>query len=780
MDESINLFKNSYDSNKINNAFLELIPSRYSDISSFCEKGSISRLFIFFIHEICFGNLLSVKRLFKILKEKKLDQGIITDVLRDFRYMHVFPLSKVELDLLEKHKKNDAFLNTLFEMFSQEFLEGYLDNDGINENLSKLKDREFILLKALWDSFKNFSILRKKIPDFFSSISMSKEASLFKRPLWPLFFPKMLVYDEDNSADALWGIIFVEAQEIDWKSILKDFEDKSCLFVFYDTNSFYRNLRNTSFVEFLRVKRDAILILNTSIDRQIQAQAHFKATGNPFLLNMTTVFERSTVKKVSSMIVDLLNGDQQSSQNLKHYMRNLRYRKMKASFGDSCLLAIQDIFFWENRESENQEFNHYSKELEEIKIQDYGSYFHSIRRLKKRSLGEPPFKVAHVMPLFIKSCCHAPSTRVSELLDYYNREYFEPIVFSTDQNFSKKEEFLGNYSNDYSIDFLEKGFDVFEKIKTPIFSNTQASRYIENALYFAYLLKEKEIDIAIFHEPFATNQLLIQMSDTPIKLFMEHGFYSVQDELDAVIVSHENQRKRAERLFAKTNTKVITNPKVLDTKRYWTNHILTPEELGLPKNARVLMTISNLLDSRLSDKMCFAIRKILQETSNSYFIGIGHLDGIKRKKNLINMGDRVRFLGPRMDAKHLLRSADVYLNEFPIGGGCVIYEAMLAGCPVVTMKGEGIDDASFEGADYLGDDLAISSNKIEDYIDLAICLLNDSKKHLFWRKEVQKRAELRGDIKDYALRHQKILFQCIEECASKLSKSLELESSLKG
>mgnify|MGYP005654265689 FL=1 len=135
------------------------------------------------------------------------------------------------------------------------------------------------------------------------------------------------------------------------------------------------------------------------------------------------------------------------------------------------------------------------------------------------------------------------------------------------------------------------------------------------------------------------------------------------------------------------------------------------------------------------------------------------------------MGERIRFLGPTVKARQLVRSADLYLNEFPIGGGCVIYEAMIAGCPVVTMKGEGFDDAAFEGSDYLGKDLSIESNSVDEYIDLAVKILTDPKEHLWWKKEVKKRAESRGSIEEYALRHQDILFQCIDEYACRLSRS---------
>ena len=705
---------------------------------------------------------LSIRRLFRILRKDKLDRGFVSDFLRDFKYIYILPLQVDELELLEDYKGDDLILNLIFEIFSKDLLREEFSNDLIEEYLGKIDSRQSLVLRDFWQSSKNFSFLRKKMPDFYASLDIEKGHFLSKKSLWSLSFPQKISYDLEKGNDKSWSIVFVEAQEIDWGVIFDLCGSSPCLFVFYDTNIFYRNLQNTSFVKNIRANQDAILILDLPIEAQIISQRYFKVHGDPFCIDMTTIFSSLSLKVVTLMIVKLLNGDKDSSFNLKHYMRRLCYQKMKESFGDSCLLSIQNIFFWENRQSCNQQFNVYSKELEEEKTKDYRSYLQSIKPLRRRFLGNPPFKVAHVAPLLINSYFHAPSMRTRELLKYYDRHYFQPLIFLTEQNFLKDEEFVGNYSYSYSSDSLKPVLEIFEKQNLPVFFKTSANRYLENANYFAKLLKQEKVDIAIFHEPFATNQLLIKMSDVPIKLFMEHGFYSVQDELDVVIVSHESQQKRTEKLFANTKTKIITNPKVLDTKYHWQKQIVTLRELNLPQNAKVLMTVSNHLNARLSDEMCYVIRKILQTVPNSYFLAVGRLDGRKRKENLIGMGDRVRFLGPRMDAKHLLRSADVYLNEFPIGGGCVIYEAMLAGCPVVTMKGEGFDDASFEGSDYLGDDLAISSNRIEDYINLAVSLLNEPKKYLWWKKEVQERAESRGSIKDYASRHQEILFQCIE------------------
>ena len=140
-----------------------------------------------------------------------------------------------------------------------------------------------------------------------------------------MFFPEKITCSEKEIIDNSWGIIFVEAQDVCWKSIYRKIANKPCLLIFYDRNVFYRNLRNTSFVKSIRDNKDAILLLDSPIKEQVLSQSYFKTFGDPFCVDMTTIFNNDLeIKEIALLVKISWEKKEDIRFNLKSYMRSTK------------------------------------------------------------------------------------------------------------------------------------------------------------------------------------------------------------------------------------------------------------------------------------------------------------------------------------------------------------------------------------------------------------------------------------------------------------------------
>ncbi len=129
------------------------------------------------------------------------------------------------------------------------------------------------------------------------------------------------------------------------------------------------------------------------------------------------------------------------------------------------------------------------------------------------------------------------------------------------------------------------------------------------------------------------------------------------------------------------------------------------DQLGLPSGTKVLTTISNNLENRLTNEMCLAIAEILQSCPDACYAPMGRVDDegkLRRFFRQHKVEDRIFFLGSVSKPSQYARSMHIYLNEFPFGSCLGMLDAMAAGCPVVSMYDmKGPPQARY-GGDYFG------------------------------------------------------------------------------
>ena len=105
--------------------------------------------------------------------------------------------------------------------------------------------------------------------------------------------------------------------------------------------------------------------------------------------------------------------------------------------------------------------------------------------------------------------------------------------------------------------------------------------------------------------------------------------------------------------------------------------------------------------------------------------------------------------------------ADLYLNEFPIGGSSSVCEAISQGCPVVARyypESELI--AMRSGAYFMGNEPYIETT--EEYVNTAIRLLKDESFRREWQEKSKKRSQYINDLERYSNTHQKIIAEFLE------------------
>jgi glycosyltransferase involved in cell wall biosynthesis len=159
-----------------------------------------------------------------------------------------------------------------------------------------------------------------------------------------------------------------------------------------------------------------------------------------------------------------------------------------------------------------------------------------------------------------------------------------------------------------------------------------------------------------------------------------------------VAVSDENRRVlgRAfdfddERLIRIYNGTAVTAPPSPTQRREARAALVA--ELGVPWDAKLLLTVGRLSHQKGYDHLLDAVPAIAERFPEVVFLwaGSGELESdLRRRIHALGARDRVRLLGQRNDVRRLLAAADLFV--FPSryeGFGFALVEAMAARVPVV-------------------------------------------------------------------------------------------------
>lgn len=169
-----------------------------------------------------------------------------------------------------------------------------------------------------------------------------------------------------------------------------------------------------------------------------------------------------------------------------------------------------------------------------------------------------------------------------------------------------------------------------------------------------------------------------------------------------------------------------------------------------------MTTISNHLNSRVGDGMCRAIAAILNACPDTWYAPIGPADGtLSQRLDAAGAPPRYRLLGWRPSPSDDIRPMHLYLNEFPVGGGVALIDAMAAGLPIVALYDpDGPHQARYI-ADYYDPRRAVRTPY--EYVELAESLLTDPARRAEWATYSRTRFGDVVDLAAYARRFERLV-----------------------
>ena len=172
----------------------------------------------------------------------------------------------------------------------------------------------------------------------------------------------------------------------------------------------------------------------------------------------------------------------------------------------------------------------------------------------------------------------------------------------------------------------------------------------------------------------------------------------------------------------------------------------TPLRFALPPKGTddvVMITLSNHPEKRLSDEFVGVMITVLKNnpTAKYWVVGTGNCEKQAKMFTVAGVAKQVLFFGGLNNPWPVLKAADIYVNEFPIGGAQSVMEAMSVGLPVVATVYSGKHQHSC-GAGYIGK-WAVSPYTPEAYVAKLDGLIKD--------KEARKL--LGGEMLNYVNEH---------------------------
>jgi glycosyltransferase involved in cell wall biosynthesis len=559
-----------------------------------------------------------------------------------------------------------------------------------------------------------------------------KDFGLLFRPLYPINFGKLKL---NNQKSGSIPVFFLEPYEIQWDELLSSYKGEPALFLFWDPSILQQCLQFPEVLEALLDPQHEMLILN-----QISPPNFSKfqqADLKPCLIT-----KNKRIQETADEIIAVIRRLPKSSQELYCLGKELHFRIRHDRLGRSRYLPLLKRFHdmqWKDPHREGHKADYMKPPIDQLP-----SILNSIQPLPKRKISSSKLNLAHITAQLVDGG-HSPTKILLTILERHNQKKFNLSLYVNEFLVIRPQCYpISIFFSPESAQRAPKALEILDTMGINVHLDDAQLDYEETANRLALWLKEKHIDIAIFHGANLIHLMTAKQSDVPIKVYFDHGGNPPSTVFDFYIFSEETQKK-----FWDPSSVVIPFPVFVETNTE--KKISISAELDIPFQAQIMTTISNHLETRITDEMVAAIAAICKRCPNAYYAPIGQVfDPDKFKKRFSEAGiiDRIRLPGNVSSPMQLAQSMHLYLNEFPFGGCIGMLEAMAAGCPVVTMYyKDGPPQARY--GSYFGLERSIISGNVNEYVDLAIELLQNKKKYEEWSKIAKERFKKHADISGY-------------------------------
>ncbi|WP_171013590.1 glycosyltransferase [Chitinivorax sp. B] len=149
--------------------------------------------------------------------------------------------------------------------------------------------------------------------------------------------------------------------------------------------------------------------------------------------------------------------------------------------------------------------------------------------------------------------------------------------------------------------------------------------------------------------------------------------------------------------------RVVTIMNGIDLKRSQSQltRDVARSRLGLPVDAKVLVTIGRLVEQKGHTVLLTALAELADPTVHAVFAGDGSWRSrLEDQVRIMGLTQQVHFLGTRTDVGDILRAGDLYvMPSLWEGLGLALLEGMAAGLPVLTSRVGGMAEVLRNGKD---------------------------------------------------------------------------------
>ncbi len=746
MHTKIANFLTYYQQGKVSQARGEIFPhieSTYDDIE---DEDPLNDLFINYIDSLFFASPRSAFICNRLLHEQIIREGYshycpqfiqqvsLEDTWLSYRYGH----SPLPENTLKKFKPYITFIQLLDEPI-------LISEQKKIELISSFPSHEQETLHLHFRLAEGQNLLKKAKPALAHSI---------KETLLPFAYLQKLPHIESKKTP----FIIMENIAGDWKSFFKPFEKRTTVLYFHSKRAFSHSLLFPDLVKHLCQEQHLVLIGDQYPTELYRIQSEFFYLKPSF--ELVTLDQRSCINGEELLhafcesLMEWQNDQKKesaSSDTFYRLSRDLMDTIELLRLGSKRIFSYKSQRLFRNRNDPYKGAKTKPGDLPLIqalereafnKMSLIGPIKPIVKHKKKR--------LAHIISMCSDANNHAPSRILRTLLFHHNQEKYELYLIVHELTLLRfapypSIDYTSSPSKKNAIKLLaackQRGIKVYIEDRDDTFENIAED--------ICHYLSNEAIDIAIFHESPPISSLICQRSTVPLKAFLDHGTtFPLFEAYDLLIVSNLD-------CFPISNhpcKNIVDLPVVTDCRDTWESLPPQRSSFPVPEGAQIMTTASNYLCERISEDNIWAICEILRRCPNAYYLPMGRTKTPKLQDAFAEAGfeDRVIFLGNQASPSQLIRSMDLYLNEFPFGGSIGVLDAMASGTPIVTMYyEEGAPQGRYAGH-YVGKEYCIHSEKKEDYVDFACRLLKDTSFYNSYSQHIKKQYEQRINPQKYA------------------------------
>ena len=340
-----------------------------------------------------------------------------------------------------------------------------------------------------------------------------------------------------------------------------------------------------------------------------------------------------------------------------------------------------------------------------------------------------PIRVAHVVPNLMDGT-NSPTKLVRNFIKHADRDQFDLRLYSTEVlSKHQRVHFPMAMQTPGSRRRAPETLAYLAEHNVPVFLAPTDGDLLDGALALARQMYRDRMDVALYHSSLATSIdcLVAHLQPTPMCVNVCIGVPMYARTADAGVFFVRGNWERERPFWEAQGQEAHFVLGGIDLDDVFAAEPLDRRRLAPNPDTVLMGTVGNHLTVRMSDAFCRLVARLMQRHPNLCYMIVGIGDFTKQKAIWKEAGvqERVVLVGGRADAVRFTKTIDLYLNEFPEGGGMSVCEAMAAGKPVVALKA-GNQHLQCCGVEYVGDEFGIMDNDPSAYEALAGRLITDA------------------------------------------------------